>query len=87
MGSGSGLRLGFLASPAIRVAAGRITSPEALSKRFFGLPAPARAWRDLHPEFGRWNSIFRRFRRWAAKGVFRILFKRRYPAIRISNTP
>ena len=40
MGSGSGLRLGFLASPAIRVAAGRITA--ALSKRFFGLPAPAR---------------------------------------------
>ena len=32
-------------------------------------------WRDLHPEFGRWNSIFRRFRRWAAKGVFEILFK------------
>ena len=32
-------------------------------------------WRDLHPEFGRWNSIFRRFRRWAVKGVFEILFK------------
>jgi transposase len=31
-------------------------------------------WRDLHPEFGPWNSIFRRFRRWATKGVFEILF-------------
>ena len=31
-------------------------------------------WRDLHPEFGLWNSIFRRFRRWATKGVFEILF-------------
>ena len=31
--------------------------------------------RDLHPEFGRWNSIFRRFRRLAVKGVFEILFK------------
>jgi transposase len=20
-------------------------------------------WRDLHPEFGNWNSVFRRFRR------------------------
>jgi len=41
-------------------------------------------WRDLHPEFGRWNSIFRRFRRWA---VFSRFSLRRYPAIRISNTP
>src|SRR5580704_14455234 len=41
-------------------------------------------WRDLHPEFGRWNSIFRRFRRWAAK-VFSRFSSRRYPTIRISN--
>ena len=27
-------------------------------------------WRDLHPDFGKWNSIFKRFRRWAVKGVF-----------------
>ena len=40
MRSGSGLRLCFLASPAIRVAAARITA--AFLKRFFGLPAPAR---------------------------------------------
>jgi transposase len=32
-------------------------------------------WRDLHPKFGRRNSIFRRFRRWAVKGVFGILLK------------
>jgi transposase len=32
-------------------------------------------WRDLHPEFGLWNSIFRRFRRWATKGVFDSVFK------------
>jgi transposase len=31
-------------------------------------------WRDLHPEFGLWNSIFRRFRRWAKKGVFEKVF-------------
>ena len=31
-------------------------------------------WRDLHREFGRWNSIFRRFRRWARKGVFDRIF-------------
>jgi transposase len=27
-------------------------------------------WRDLPAEFGNWNSIFRRFRRWAMQGVF-----------------
>ncbi len=31
-------------------------------------------WRDLHHRFGRWNSVFRRFRRWAQKGVFESLF-------------
>jgi transposase len=32
-------------------------------------------WRDLPSEFGNWNSNFRRFRRWATKGVFENLFK------------
>jgi transposase len=32
-------------------------------------------WRDLPAEFGRWNSVFQRFRRWAVKGVFERLFK------------
>ena len=32
-------------------------------------------WRDLHPEFGRWNSVFQRFRRWALKGVFERIFR------------
>ena len=40
MRNGSGLGLFFLANSAIRVAAARITA--AFSKRFFGLPAPAR---------------------------------------------
>ncbi len=32
-------------------------------------------WRDLSARFGNWNSVFRRFRRWTAKGVFESLFK------------
>jgi transposase len=32
-------------------------------------------WRDLHPEFGCWNSVFRRFRRWALNGVFERVFE------------
>ena len=32
-------------------------------------------WRDLPPEFGHWNSVFVRFNRWSAKGVWESLFK------------
>ena len=31
-------------------------------------------WRDLPKAFGKWNSVFRRFRRWAKAGVFERLF-------------
>jgi putative transposase len=32
------------------------------------------AWRDLPEEFGAWNSVFRRFRRWGEKGVWHRIF-------------
>ena len=32
-------------------------------------------WRDLPSEFGAWNSVFRRFRRWAQAGVFQRIFE------------
>ena len=35
-----------------------------------GLP-----WRDMPGEFGNWNSIFQRFRRWVRAGVFERLFE------------
>ncbi|PZX37007.1 transposase [Roseinatronobacter thiooxidans] len=35
-----------------------------------GLP-----WRDLPADFGNWNSVFRRSRRWAEGGVFEKIFK------------
>ncbi len=31
-------------------------------------------WRDLPDEFGPWNSVFKRFRRRAKKGVFERIF-------------
>ena len=31
-------------------------------------------WRDLPADFGNWNSVFRRFRRWAEIGVFERIF-------------
>jgi transposase len=33
-------------------------------------------WRDLPSDFGNWNSVFQRFRRWAVAGVFDRIFER-----------
>jgi transposase len=32
-------------------------------------------WRDLPERFGNWNSVFRRFDRWAEKGVWKGVFE------------
>ena len=32
-------------------------------------------WRDLPEEFGNWNSVFQRFRRWVKAGVFDRIFE------------
>ena len=32
-------------------------------------------WRDLPERFGRWNSVWRRFDRWAKKGIWRAVFE------------
>lgn len=31
-------------------------------------------WRDLPPRFGKWESVWKRFRRWAEKDVFERIF-------------
>lgn len=32
------------------------------------------AWRDLPERFGKWNTVYVRFRRWAQKGVWQRVF-------------
>jgi transposase len=34
-----------------------------------GLP-----WRDMPAEFGRWDAVYHRFRRWESRGVWRQLW-------------
>ena len=34
------------------------------------------AWRDLPPRFGKWNTVYVRFRRWALRGVWQEVFRR-----------
>jgi transposase len=33
------------------------------------------AWRDLPIEFGKWNTVFRRYRDWVAADVFQRIFE------------
>lgn len=30
-------------------------------------------WRDLHEHFGKWNSVYQQFRRWAKAGLFELM--------------
>jgi len=30
-------------------------------------------WRDLHEYFGKWNSVYQQFRRWAKAGLFELM--------------
>jgi transposase len=56
-------------------------SPPALSDRLFleavlYLARPGLPWRDLPREFGRWDAVYNRFRRWEARGLWRQLWAR-----------
>ena len=68
--SGSGSPRLFRERLEIRGAQGLTTA--FLSKRFSGLFG---LWRALPQDFGNWNSVFQRFRRWVRSGVFDQMFE------------
>ncbi len=41
----------------------------------FWIARTGSAWRDLPAEFGKWNSVWKQFRRWVLSGVFDIMLE------------
>jgi len=58
---------------------GRGCRPAHDNRRFFDgmmwILRTGSPWRDLPEEFGNWNSIYQRFRRWCQAGVFDALLE------------
>jgi transposase len=58
---------------------GRKSGPSHDNRRFLdGMLHVVRVgcpWRDMHERYGRWNSIYVRFRRWAEQGVWDALLQ------------
>ncbi len=50
-----------------------ITGP--ISRAWCGWRGRARKWRHLPDEYGKWNSVFRRYRRWVVTGVFEAMLE------------
>jgi len=78
--AGLGERIGLsdeewaLIGPLLPAERGRGCRPAGDNRSFFeGMMWLARTgaqWRRLPDEYGKWNSVFRRYRRWATTGVF-----------------
>jgi transposase len=58
----------------------RAGSPPVLSDRMFieavlYLARTGTPWRDLPEDFGPWDAVYNRFRRWEARGIWRQLWE------------
>ena len=83
--AGLGERIGLcddewaLIGPLLPAERGRGCRPAQDNRRYFeGMMWVARTgaqWRHLPDEYGKWNSVFRRYRRWAVTGVFDALLE------------
>jgi transposase len=68
-------------APILATLKSRAGSPPALSDRMFieavlYLARTGTPWRDLPAEFGHWDAVYNRFRRWEARGIWRQLWER-----------
>jgi transposase len=68
-------------APILATLKARAGSPPALSDRLFIEAVLSRArtgipWRDLPEDFGHWDAVYNRFRRWERRGLWRRLWER-----------
>ena len=68
-------------APILTAITSRAGSPPVLSDRMFieavlYLARTGMPWRDLPQEFGHWDAVYNRFRRWAQRGLWRQLWER-----------
>ena len=68
-------------APILAAIKSRAGSPPALSDRMFleavlYLARTGTPWRDLPADFGHWDAVYNRFRRWERRGLWRQLWER-----------
>jgi transposase len=68
-------------APILATLKSRAGSPPALSDRMFieavlYLARTGTPWRDLPTDFGHWDAVYNRFRRWERRGIWRQLWER-----------
>ena len=68
-----------IVSPLLPSERGRWARPAQDNRRFLnGILYVMRVgcpWRDMHERYGKWNSVYVRFRRWAEQGVWDALLE------------
>ena len=67
-------------APVLATLKSRAGSPPVLSDRLFieavlSLARTGTPWRDLPKDFGQWDAVYNRFRRWERRGIWRRLWE------------
>jgi transposase len=71
----SGRRWNRIAGGSSRTPVAAARTIGALSKAVLWIARTGSPWRELPPLFGRWNTVFKRYRDWVRAGVFQRLFE------------
>ena len=68
----------FFAPFPVRAGAGSGRPPSdhrSLLDGVFWIARTGAPWRELHVHFGKWGSVYRRFRRWTAAGIWDVILE------------